>query len=147
MLANLKRKLSLAGSEPKPVEVENTETGCKGTTLMVPPGSQPGSHSTKPRFRYEGPFHTDKCRCLNDRDIPPAAFKAHLSRVISEGLVTPEERGVLTLSLLLRIPVLKDLEPPVDKSLRLVSGEEFPECIKPESDALQSFPPLDETNM
>ena len=146
MLSNLKRKLSLAGPEAKSVEIENTETGCKGTWYRLLPSSQTGSQS-KPRFQYEGPFHADKCKCLNDRDISQEAFKAHITRVVDEGLVKQDEISTLTLSLLLRIPVLKNLEPPIDKTLQLASGEEFPECIKPESDALQSFPQLDETNM
>ena len=151
MLAKIGRTLTLKGdgaSSEKPPEtrrfdVENPETGCKGTSIFLFK-SQPEPTYT---FKYEGPYHTDKCKCLTTRDITPDAFQEHLESLLEKGLVDETGLGPVTLSLLLRIPVGEKLEAPVDKTLRLADGEEFPPRIRPTSGVYQSFPTLDESNM
>ena len=129
--------------EERRLDMENPETGCKGTPIFVP-GSQPGLDFT---WNFEGPYHTDKCTCLTVRDISLSDFSNHLNSLLDQGLVDNSGIGPLVLCILLRIPVGEKLQPPVDKPLRLADGEEFPPRIRPTSGIYQSFPSLDESDL
>ncbi|RYP77308.1 hypothetical protein DL770_007075 [Monosporascus sp. CRB-9-2] len=142
MLGTLKRALSVKGAA-RGTKVENNEAGRRGTSF---PLSKP-QEGTK--FRWEGPHHTDKCKCLTTRDISLRALNAHIDGLLERGLIQETDVGPLTLKLILRVPVDGALElklEPRDTGLKLASGEEFPWKLKRTS-TLQSFPALDETNL
>ncbi|RYP34774.1 hypothetical protein DL767_004111 [Monosporascus sp. MG133] len=141
MLDTLKRALSAKGAASG-TKVENNETGCRGTSF---PLSKPQEGM---KFRWEGPHHTGKCKCLTTRDISLKTLNAHVDRLLERGLIQEMDVGSLTLKLILRVPVDGALElklEPRDTGLKLASGEEFPWKLERAS-TLQSFPALDETN-
>ncbi|RYO87720.1 hypothetical protein DL766_005010 [Monosporascus sp. MC13-8B] len=142
MLGNLKRALSVKGAA-RGTKVENSEIGCRGTSFPLSK-LQEGM-----KFRWEGPHHTDKCKCLTTRDTSLKALNAHIDRLLEGGLVQEAEVGPLALKLILRVSVDGALElklEPRDTGLKLASGEEFPWKLERTS-TLQSFPALDETNL
>ncbi|RYP61177.1 hypothetical protein DL771_010214 [Monosporascus sp. 5C6A] len=142
MLGTLKRALSVKGAA-RGTKVENNETGCGGTVF---PLSKPQEGM---QFRWEGPHHTGKCKCLTTRDISLKALNAHIDKLLERGLIQETDVGTLTLKLILRVPVDGTLElklEPRETGLKLASGEEFPWKLKRTS-TLQSFPALDETNL
>ncbi len=144
MIGSLKRALSLAGTKAKPgVGMQNAETGCNGTAF-APSESQEVA-------TYEGPHHTEKCKCLTKQGIALEILQAHTNKLLKRGLVAPVDAGTLILKLMLCLPVAKELElklNPEDKSLKvkLPSGEPFPFKLE-RSATLESFPALEQSDL
>lgn len=164
MIGTLKRALSIK-TAPTRVEVENPETGCKGATWLSrprrpsQPQPQPRSQSQSPPKRqpaYDGPHHAapDRCKCLTTNVITQDVLRAHTEWLLARGLLAgPAEVGPLILRLVLRLPVAPELALPPeafrDKSVRvnLPPGEVFPLRLERNSAGLESFPPLDESDL
>ncbi|KAK7753479.1 hypothetical protein SLS62_004554 [Diatrype stigma] len=157
MIGTLKRALSIKAA-PTRVEVVNPETGCLGATWLSTPRrpSQPQSHPPKQQPAYDGPHHAapDRCRCLTTNDITQDVLRAHAEWLLARGLLAgPADVGPLILRLILRLPVAPELALPPeayrDKSVRvkLPLGEVFPLRLERNSAGLESFPPLDESDL
>lgn len=164
MIGTLKRALSIKPTTTAArVEVENPETGCKGATWLSSSRPRRPSHSrssSRPERRqpiYDGPHHAspDRCRCLTTSDVTQDVLRAHAEWLLARGLLAggAADVGPLILRLILRLPVPPELALPPeafrDKSVRvnLPPGEVFPLSLGRKSAELQSFPPLDESDL
>lgn len=86
--------------------VENPQTGCKGTSFpSLTPGHEPV---------VTGPSHNqlgkNGCRCLSLEILSPSDMRAHIDRFLEERAITPEEVGIVSLRLRLRMPLPRALQ-------------------------------------